>query len=290
MTGRRVAGRSDAVTLEAAAARLTAAGVEDSRREARRLLALARGGTGFVTEVPPEATQARRFATLVARRAEREPFAYLSGEREFWSLPFLVGPATLVPRPDSETLVEAALDLLRDDATARVLDLGTGTGCLLLAVLSERARASGVGIDRVPEAAALARRNARRLGLAHRAGFLAGDWAAALAPGARFQLVVCNPPYVERAAIPTLQPEVALYEPAAALDGGPDGLDAYRAVLATLRGLLAADGRAVLELGRGQRPAVTALARAAGLVPLGTRADLSRTERALILAPTTLAK
>jgi release factor glutamine methyltransferase len=162
-----------------------------------------------------------------------------------------------------------------------VLDLGTGTGCLLLAVLAERPRAFGVGVDRVPEAAALAAGNARRNGLAGRATFLAGDWATAIA--GRFDLVLSNPPYIETAVIPTLMPEVARHEPAGALDGGADGLDAYRRIVAALPALLAPGGAAVLELGAGQRPAVETLAREAGLKPAGCRADLGGIARALML-------
>jgi release factor glutamine methyltransferase len=166
----------------------------------------------------------------------------------------------------------------------RVLDLGTGTGCLLLAALSEFPDAAGVGVDAVPEAAALARRNAAALGLADRAGFLAGSWGGALA-ARRFDLVLSNPPYIETGAIPGLAPEVARHEPRSALDGGADGLDAYRALLPEARRLLAPEGRAVVELGQGQRTAVEALARGSGLRPLCCRADLGGVDRALVLAP-----
>jgi release factor glutamine methyltransferase len=268
--------------------RLRAAGIESPRLEARLLLGHA---TGLSAEdllrdprrpVPPEA--AARFAGLLRRRLDREPVAYLLGEREFWSLRLAVSPATLIPRPDSETLIEAAIEAFPDRAAVRaILDLGTGTGCLLLAALTEFPAAIGLGVDRVGAAAALAAANAGRLGLAGRAHFVVADWAAPLA--ARFDLVLCNPPYVESDAIPSLAPEVARHEPASALDGGRDGLDAHRAVLAALPGLLApTTGRAVLELGHGQRGAVEALARGAGLRPLGCRADLGGVERALVLA------
>ncbi|MBD0272995.1 MAG: peptide chain release factor N(5)-glutamine methyltransferase [Acetobacteraceae bacterium] len=233
--------------------------------------------------VPPEA--ARRFGELLRRRLEREPVAHLLGVAEFWSLPFAVSPATLIPRPDSETLIEAALAAFpRRDAVRRVLDLGTGTGCLLLAALSEFPGAAGVGVDSVQEAAALARRNAAALGLGDRAGFVAGSWGAAL-PAGRFDLVLSNPPYVETGAIPGLAPEVARHEPRSALDGGADGLDAYRALLPEARRLLAPGGRAVVELGQGQRVAVEALAGESRLWPLGCRADLGGVDRALVLAP-----
>ena len=267
---------------------LRAAAIDAPRLEARLLLAHA---LGCRTEdllrdpraaVPPEA--ARRFADLLKRRLEREPVAHLLGKAEFWSLPFAVSPATLIPRPDSETLIEAALAAFpRREAVRRVLDLGTGTGCLLLAALSEFPDAVGIGVDVVPEAAALARRNAAALGLGRRAGIVAGCWGAALANG-RFDLVLSNPPYVEAAAIAGLAPEVALHEPRSALDGGADGLAAYRALLPEILRLLAPGGRAVVELGQGQRAAVEALAAASGLQALGCQADLGGVDRALVLA------
>ncbi len=267
---------------------LRAAAIEAPRFEARLLLSCA---MECRTEdllrdprapVPPEA--ARRFGALLRRRLERKPLAHLLGAAEFWSLPFAVSPATLIPRPDSETLIEAALAAFpQREAVRRVLDLGTGTGCLLLAALSEFPGAAGVGVDSVPEAAALARRNAAALGFGSRAGFVAGSWGAALA-GRGFDLVLSNPPYVETGAIPGLAPEVARHEPRSALDGGADGLDAYRALLPEIRRLLAPGGRAVVELGQGQRAAVEALARESGLRALGCRADLGGVDRAFVLA------
>ena len=265
---------------------LRAAALESPRLEARLLLAhvLACRAEDLLRD--PRAAVAPAlasgFVALVQRRAAHEPLAYLTGEQEFWSLPFGVSPATLIPRADSETLVEAALEAFPErGAPLRVLDLGTGTGCLLLAVLHERPLAFGVGVDRVPAAAALAAGNAQRLGLAGRAHFLVADWAAPVA--ARFDLVLSNPPYIEAAAIPGLMPEVAGHEPASALDGGQDGLAAYRALCAQLPGLLAPEGLAVLELGLGQAAPVQALARAAGLVPSGLRQDLGGVPRALML-------
>jgi release factor glutamine methyltransferase len=266
---------------------LRAAAIESPRLEARLLLAHAMGcrTEDLLREprapVPPEA--ARRFAVMLRRRLDHAPVAYLTGEREFWSLPFLVSPDTLIPRPDTETLVEAAVEAFPDRSQVRrILDLGTGTGCLLLAALTEFPAATGLGVDRVPAAAALARQNARRLGLASRAAFLAADWAAPLA--GQFDLVLSNPPYIESATIPGLMPEVARHEPTSALDGGADGLDAYRALASVLPRLLTPEtGRAVLELGEGQRAAVEKLARAADLQPLGCWQDLGGVERALLL-------
>ena len=266
---------------------LRAAAIESPRLEARLLLAHAMGSTAEAllrdprAAVPAEA--AARFGALLRGRLEARPVAHLLGRQGFWTLDLAVSPATLIPRPDTESLVEAALEAFPDPAAAlRVLDLGTGTGALLLAVLAERPRAVGIGVDRAPAAAALAAANARGNGLADRAAFLAGDWASALA--GRFDLVLSNPPYIESAVIPGLMPEVARHEPALALDGGPDGLVAYRAITAALPGLLALGGVAVLELGQGQRAAVEDLARVAGLAPVSCRRDLGGIERALVLA------
>jgi len=266
--------------------RLRGAAIEAPRLEARRLLAHVLGTTEEALLRDPRAAvpadKAQHFATLLARRLAHEPFAYLTGRVGFWTLELEVSPATLIPRADSETLVEAALAACPDKGAAlKVLDLGTGTGALLLAVLSEFSAASGVGIDLKPEAAALAARNAARLALAARARFLAGDWAAAIR--GPFDLILCNPPYIESAAIPGLMPEVAQHEPASALDGGADGLAAYRRIIADLPRLLAPRGVAVLELGAGQQTAVEALGRAAGLTPDACSADLGGVPRALVL-------
>jgi release factor glutamine methyltransferase len=264
--------------LAAAAARLRDAGIENPQREARRLAAHAAGttATGLLAF---DTIDEHALAALVARRAAHEPLAFITGQREFWGLAFAVSPATLIPRPDSETLIELAL---AHRPAARVLDLGTGTGCLLLSLLHEWPESTGVGVDLSPAAAALAARNAAALGLASRAGFLAGHWADALATC--FDLVISNPPYIESGEIPGLMPDVAAYEPATALDGGADGLAAYRAILAALPGLLAPNGAAILEIGATQAPAVTALAAAAGYAA-AARADLAGHPRALRLTP-----
>jgi release factor glutamine methyltransferase len=266
--------------------RLRGAAIEAPRLEARRLLAhvLNKSEEALLRDprAPVPADQAQQFAALLARRVAHEPFAYLTGRVGFWTLDLEVSPATLIPRADSESLVEAALEACPDKGAAlHVLDLGTGTGALLLAVLSELPAASGVGVDLKPEAAALAARNAARLGLADRARFLAGDWAVALA--GRFDLILCNPPYIESAAIAGLMPEVARHEPASALDGGADGLSAYRRIIADLPRLLAPKGVAILELGQGQQAAVEALGREANLTPEACRADLGGVPRALVL-------
>lgn len=265
---------------------LRAAAIENPRLEARLLLGHAMGVTSEAllrdprAPVPPPA--AARFQAALRARLDATPVAHILGTQGFWTLDLAVSPATLIPRPDSEAVVEAALEALPDrHAPLRLLDLGTGTGCLLLAVLAERPGAFGIGVDLVPQAAALAAANARRNGLAGRAAFLAGNWAEALS--GRFDLVLSNPPYIESAAIAGLMPEVARHEPRSALDGGADGLDAYRRLAAELPRLLAPGGAAVLELGAGQRSAVEGLARAAGLVPAGCRPDLGGVDRALVV-------
>ncbi len=271
-----------AETLRDGARCLAGAGIDNPRLEARLLLA---HGLGCRVEDLVRDLTARTavsdFDHLIARRVAREPLAFILGWREFWSLRFHVSPVTLIPRPDSETVVEAALALHPNPrAPTMVLDLGTGTGCLLLAFLHERPGAFGVGVDRSEEAARLAHRNAFELGLTGNATFLCGDWAGAI--GGRFDLVLSNPPYVSSAELDTLMPEVGLHEPRAALDGGNGGLIAYRAIIAALPGLLMPSGAAVLELGAGQSGAVGAIAEAYGL-RVETRADLSGIARAMIL-------
>ncbi len=266
--------------LAHAAGQLAAAGIEDARREARLLLshATALDGAALLRTLP-SLHPALGFDDLVARRAAREPMAYIVGHQPFWTLDLLVSPDTLIPRADSETLIEAALDAFPARQVRHVLDLGTGTGNLLLAALTEFAQAWGVGVDRSPGAAALARHNATRAGLDGRAAFICADWAAPLQ--ARFDLVLANPPYIDAPTIPALMPEVAWYEPLLALDGGQDGLAAYRAIIASLSGLLAAGGLAILELGAGQADPVTAIARDAGMVAGTPRRDLGGIGRAL---------
>jgi release factor glutamine methyltransferase len=273
------------VALHDGAARLRAAGIDSPRLEARLLLTHALATTMEALLRDPNAPiDAAAYAALVARRAAREPLALITGRREFWSLNLAVSPATLIPRADSETLIEATLAAFPDRTQVqRILDLGTGTGCLLLAALSEFPAAFGVGTDRSPAAVRLARDNAAMLGMASRAAFVCADWAAALS--ARFDLILANPPYIPTAELATLMPEVAGHEPASALDGGPDGLNAYRQILLQLPGRLAVGGAAMVEVGMGQDAAVAALAAKAGF-GAHPRADLAGINRALVLTPT----
>jgi release factor glutamine methyltransferase len=276
---------SVAAALHDVAGQLSAAGIAEARREARLLVAAALGtDLASVIGYPErclDARQSARLAELASRRAAREPAARLLGRREFWSLDFALTPETLVPRPDSETLIEAVLaHLPQRQAALRILDLGTGSGCLLLGLLSELPQAGGVGVDLSPGAAAAARANAGLLGLADRASFFVGSWGDALC-GA-FDVIVANPPYVESGAIADLEPEVALYEPRLALDGGADGMEAYRALAPLLASLLTADGIVAVEVGLGQAEPVGALLETEGLSVSEVRSDLGRIARCLL--------
>lgn len=263
--------------LRHGAAVLGAAGVDTPALDARLLLghAMGRDQAGLLRDRDVPADMAA-FWPLLDRRAGREPLALITGRQGFWTFDVAVSADTLIPRADSEAVIEAAIAERRQ--VRSVLDLGTGTGCLLLAALAEFPDACGIGADRSAGAAALARANARALGLAGRAMFVVADWAAPLC--GRFDLVLSNPPYIDSASIAGLMPEVARFEPRGALDGGVDGLDAYRALLAALPGLLAPGGLAVFELGAGQAEAVSALASG---FRSRTRADLFGTPRAMLL-------
>jgi release factor glutamine methyltransferase len=267
-----------------AADRLAAAGIEQPRRETRLLLAHALGVDQAAIIGYPErpVPDRERFLDLVERRAQGVPMAQILGKREFRSLDFRVTSDTLDPRSDSETVVEAALAALahRRSETISVLDLGTGTGCLLLAVLAELPAAEGIGVDLSPAAAIVAQGNALALGLAGRARFFVGDWAAALEGG--FDLVLANPPYVPRPEIARLQREVAQFEPRLALDGGEDGLDAYRCLSDDMSRLLRPGGTAVIEVGFDQWDAVAGLIRGAGLYVAGPGLDLQGVKRCVI--------
>lgn len=268
------------------AAALAEAGIADADRDARLLLAealsCAPGDLLLRADAPVPEAEARAARAFAARRAAGEPVARIRGRREFWSLDFLLSPDTLVPRPDTETLVEAALAACPErDAPLRILDLGTGTGAILAALLAERPRAFGLGVDRSEGAARTARDNLVRNGLGGRAQVMVGDWGAALA--GRFDLVVSNPPYITSAEMTELPVEVRRYDPRLALEAGADGLDAYRVITAGLPRLLAPGAVAVLELGAGQEAAVAGLARNAGLLIDGpARRDLAGTPRALV--------
>jgi len=227
--------------------------------------------------------ETERLRSFAARRIAREPVARILGRREFWGLSFAITPAVLVPRPETETLVEAALAVIGPEPRRRrrIADLGTGSGALLLAVLHELRGAEGVGTDVSPVALDLARQNAQRLGLARRAAFVACDFGAALAGG--FDLVLSNPPYIAQTEWPQLDPEVRNHDPKLALDGGTDGLAAYRRIAADARRLLAPGAHIIVELGAGMADRVAALFAAEGLAIRSTRPDLNAVPRALIV-------
>jgi len=280
MVGETIASARIALTRSFAAAAL-----DSPDLDARILIghALGLAPAGMVSQGSRQLTTAERaaIAALAQRRLAHEPIARIVGVKEFWGLPFALNAETLVPRPETETVVEAALAALgsRRQSALRIADLGTGSGALLAALLSECPAATGVGTDLSAAAIACAQRNARALQLQERTVFMVCDYGAAL--NGPFDLLVSNPPYVRRGDIPRLQPEVRLFEPARALDGGVDGLHGYRAIAADAHRLLAPNGLIVVELGAGQSGPVTALFSAAGLAVASTRSDLAGVARAL---------
>ena len=228
--------------------------------------------------------QHQRFQTLLDQRRQRQPVSQIVGSRGFWTLDLHVTRDTLDPRPDSESLIEAVLEHLPEEtAPLNVLDFGTGTGCLLLAVLAEYPHAQGVGVDISPAALAVAQGNAERCGLSGRVQLVRSRWGNALGGERRFQLILSNPPYIPEAQIDGLEPEVTQWEPRLALSGGDDGLECYREVLPHMARLLVVGGLAVLEVGAGQAPDVAALGQACGLDLVGFRRDLGGVDRCVIL-------
>lgn len=280
-------GASVAHARRAVAEQFREAGIESPELDARVLIghALRLDHAGLATAATQQisdltATQIERFT---ARRLAGEPVARIVGQKEFWSLPLTVTPAVLVPRPETEILVELALALIdRDGARTRALriaDLATGSGAILLALLSELPNAYGIGTDIDTKALAVACCNAKQLGFDARATFLATNYGTALESS--FDLVVSNPPYVASADIATLAPEVREHDPRHALDGGADGIAAYRAIAVDAPRLLKPGGHLVVEIGAGQERAVTDLFAARGLAIAGMRHDLSGIPRAL---------
>jgi len=266
-------------------ARLRDAGIDSPSRDARLLLIHAAGIEmaeliGW-PERPLSDEAAARLSEFVDRRCKREPVSKIFGSREFWSLDFEVTADTLDPRPDTETLVDAALKALPDrDRPLSILDLGTGSGCILLSILNERKSAWGLGVDRSARSVAVAARNAARLGLSDRACFIVGDWDQAIA--GQFDLVVSNPPYIPTFVIESLDPEVREYDPVTALDGGMDGLDAYRILAARLGARLRPGGLVLLEIGIGQADAVHGLLQDAGFLSIEQLNDLAGIQRVLV--------
>ena len=280
--------------LGPAAAAMAQAGIDSARQDARLLLGLALGLDDAV--LPHEDINSwtndidSLFQTYIQRRLAGEPVSRIRGWREFWSLNFELSAATLDPRPDSEILVERAVAFGRDHPgvagkeNLRLLDMGTGSGCLLLACLSELTMAKGVGIDINPDAIEMAAHNAGVLGLDDRAVFSVADFTTSLERLGYFDIILSNPPYIPSAQISTLSSEVALHDPLLALDGGQDGLDCLRVLMPEMAKLLSTQGRVFVEIGDGQEADVTALAGAAGFSAAGIFADLSATQRCLVFS------
>lgn len=271
--------------IEEGAELLKAAEIEDARREAQLLIAAAlqKSMTQIFMMDKNTLVDPVVIRQYFARRAQREPFAYIIKEQGFWSLDLEVSPATLIPRADSEALIEVLLKLLPDKkAPYRFLDLGTGTGCLLLAALSEYPNAFGVGIDIIPQAAALASKNAQRCQLQDRAVFMAGHWADSIQ--GQFDVILSNPPYIRKHELLELMPEVQNYEPMSALDGGRDGLDAYRYICHQTVDLLSDKGILILELGIKQDQEIAQFALSKGLNVVQKQQDLNGCIRALVLS------
>ena len=264
----------------------TRAGIDDATIDARLLLCAAAGFDHSALirdpDLPIEEEAAELALAMARRRLAREPVSRILGERSFWSFDLLVTSAVLDPRPDTETVVDGALEVLaeRQGEALSILDLGTGSGALLCALLDVCAQAQGLGVDISKEACAVARENLSRCDLAPRGQVRQGSWEAGL-PGL-FDLVVSNPPYIETAALAGLDPEVRLYDPMLALDGGPDGLTAYRDICALLPGLVAPGGFAIFEVGQGQAEAVAALMTRQGFGNVRAKRDLAGVERAVM--------
>ena len=282
-----LAGQSIESTRRSLAGQLRSAGVEEAELDARILLGAVLGLdlTGLIAQAarPLTETEASRLAQHARRRIAGEPVARILGTREFWGLPFRLSEATLVPLPDTETVVELALEILRErkaPAPVRIADIGTGSGAILLALLHEIPDAFGIGTDISLTALSTARDNAVALGIGGRAAFVACSYASALR--GPFDLIVSNPPYIPSAEIPTLSVEVREHDPHLALDGGNDGYDAYRALIPQASERLAPGGVLIVEAGRGQARNIETLMAAAGLtVDRPAKADLAGIPRAV---------
>jgi release factor glutamine methyltransferase len=265
--------------------RLRADAIESPDLDARVLIGHALGldHAGLISAAaqPLSAADVERIESLARRRLAGEPVARITGTREFWGLPFIVTPDVLVPRPETETAVETALALIGRMAAPRILDIATGSGAILLALLSALPHARGIGTDIDRQALLVARRNAAQLGLADRAEFVVSNYGSAIDGG--FDLVVSNPPYIATSQIATLQREVRDHDPRLALDGGPDGLSAYRAIVGDAMRLLAPGGYLVFEIGQGQESDVARLLRDTELAPVGEpRRDLAGIARVVV--------
>lgn len=271
--------------LDGAAGKLAKASPDTARLDASLLLAHTTGMERSLMVILPGKVltnkQIEEFDSAVARRALHEPIAYIIGKKEFWSLDFYVTPDTLIPRPDSETLIEAALRRIKNRAgNTTILDIGTGTGCLLISLLKELPKASGVGVDINERALQVAKKNAQNLGVNERAEFLQSHWCDAI--DRTFDLIISNPPYIAEMDQASLMQDVVGFEPHAALFAGPDGLDAYRALAPQMKKALNPSGMIVLEVGEHQALPVTALLQAEGLETELPEKDLAGIARCVI--------
>ena len=287
MSSHEEAGRALGIAgiVDAAARTLAQARVENPRLDAELLIAEAAGVTRanlFAGSIELDDETQRRFEALIKRRAAREPLAYITGRKEFYSLEFELGPGVLVPRPETETIVDLALKFAAERPNCRLLDIGTGCGAIALAVASNAPGVRVVATDISTDALAIAHRNATRLGLESRARFIHADCWDTLDCGellGRFDIVVSNPPYVCDSEIARLEPEIRDFEPRIALDGGPDGLNFYRRIVAGLGDHLVDGGALILEVGKGQATAVAAMLQATGRLNVSVSNDLSGTPR-----------
>jgi release factor glutamine methyltransferase len=271
-----------------AAGALSIAGFEEPGRRARQLVAsaleISQTDVFAHPDEPVDAGRTSRFRAILSRMIEREPLSRIIRRREFWGLEFTLSSETLDPRPETETIVEVLLKRKSDrHEPLRILDLGTGTGCLVLALLGEYPRATGFGIDIAEGAVRTAICNAANLGFADRANFFVGDWGAAVS--GKFDAIVANPPYIASADLPQLPREVAWYDPWRALDGGRDGLVAYRDIAVSLPVLVASEGIFICEVGANQADAVAAIMRVRGLVCEGIERDLAGIARCVVVRP-----
>ena len=277
--------RSLGDSIEIVSAILSEAGIEDSRREAHLLLQYFTGKSIPELRGSPNSTLYadvwKKVLLLTKRRAQYEPMAYLIKNKEFWSLPFEVTKDTLIPRPDSETLIEAILDFTPNaNARLNILDLGTGCGCLLGALLTEFQCAVGVGVDASKSASSVARRNMQRLGFTNRTKIRTGTWGDGIKTS--FDIIVCNPPYIPSGEIQKLDIGVRNFEPHMALDGGRDGLKSYRVIAREIHRLLKLTGLAAVEIGLGQAPEVTQIFEKNGLKVKKITRDLAFHKRCIL--------
>ncbi len=267
--------------LRAAARELEQAGIDGADTDARRLMAHVLGldAAGLILRLNEPLTPdlLADFDKVLKERLERKPVSHITGQREFWNRSFAVGPAVLDPRPETEILVEKALE----QPFSRVLDLGTGSGCILLTLLAEREGTTGMGVDISPEALDYAVRNRAAMGLEKRAIFAQSDWFERVV--GKFDLVVANPPYIPLGDMPALAPEVLRWEPMHALTPGPTGLEAYQIIAAGLTPFLSPSARLLLECGATQARDVSAIFAAAGFVPVALHADMDGRERVVEL-------